>query len=56
MVECKLCRVSKAYKIVLRRKLTRLAVPFYKIYIDLIPGIVVYNGYKYAVYFLNNAI
>ena len=41
---------------VLRRKLTRLAVPFYKIDLDLIPGIVVYNSYKYAVYFLNNTI
>jgi len=54
MVECKLYRVSKAYKVVLRRKPTRLAVPFYRIYLDLIPGIVAYNGYKYAVYFLNN--
>jgi len=41
---------------VLRRKLTRLAVPFYRIYLDLIPGIVAYNGYKYAVHFLNNII
>jgi len=41
---------------VLRRKLTRLVVPFYKIYLDLIPGIIAYNSYKYAVYFLNNAI
>ena len=40
---------------VLRRKLTRLAVPFYKIYLDLIPGIVIYNGDQYIVHFLNNA-
>ena len=39
---------------VLRRKLTRSAVPFYKIHLDLIPRIVAYNSYKYAVYFLNN--
>jgi len=32
-----------------------LAVPFYRIYLDLIPGIIAYNGYKYAVHFLNNA-
>jgi hypothetical protein len=40
--------------VVLRRKLTRSAVPFYRIYLDLIPGIVAYNGYKYIVHFLNN--
>ena len=37
MVECESCGVSKAREVVLRRKLTRLAVPFYKIaiiYID----------------------
>jgi len=55
-VEYKLYRVSKAYKVVLRRKPTRLVIPFYKIHLDLIPGIVAYNSYKYAVYFLNNAI
>ena len=55
-VEYELYRVSKAYKVVLRRKLTKLAVPFYRIYLDLIPGIVAYNGYKYAVHFLNNII
>jgi uncharacterized protein YerC len=49
-----LYRVSKAYKVVLRRKLTRLAVPFYRIYLDLIPGIVAYNSHKYVVHFLNN--
>jgi hypothetical protein len=56
IVEYKSCGVSKAREVVLRRKLTRLAVPFYKIYLDLIPGIVAYNSYKYIVYFLNNAI
>jgi len=56
IVEYKLYRVSKAYKVVLRRKLTRLVVPFYRIYLDLIPGIVAYNSYKYAVHFLNNII
>jgi hypothetical protein len=55
-VECELCGVSKAREVVLRRKPTRLAVPFYKIHLDLIPGIVAYNGYKYAVHFLNDAI
>jgi hypothetical protein len=54
MVEYKLCGVSKAYKVVLKRKPTRLVVPFYKIYLDLIPRIIAYNSYKYAVYFLNN--
>jgi len=49
-----LYRVSKAYKVVLRRKLTRLVVPFYRIYLDLIPRIITYNSYKYAVHFLNN--
>jgi len=38
-----------------RRTLTLLMVPFYRIYLNLIPRIVVYNGDKYAVYFLNNA-
>jgi hypothetical protein len=56
MVECESYGVSKAYEIVLRRKLTRSAVPFYKIYLDLIPRIIAYNSYKYAVYFLNNII
>jgi len=48
--------VSKAYKEVLRRKPTWLIVPFYKIYLNLIPGIVIYNGDKYAVHFFNNII
>ena len=44
IVEYELYGVSKARKVVLRRKPTRLAVPFYKIYLDLIPRIVVYNS------------
>ena len=55
MVECELCSVSKAYKVVFKRYLTQLTVPFYKIHLDLILGIVIYNGNKYAVHFLNNA-
>jgi len=53
-VEYELYRVSKAREVVLRRKPTLLVVPFYKIYLDLIPGIVIYNSHKYIVYFLNN--
>ena len=56
MVEYKLYRVSKAYKVVLRRKPTRLVVPFYKIHLDLIPRIIIYNSDQYIVYFLNNII
>ena len=44
MVKYKLCGVSKAYKIILKRLLTRLTVSFYRICLNLIPGIVVYNG------------
>jgi hypothetical protein len=54
MVKCESCGVSKAYKVILRRPLTRLMILFYRIYLDLIPGIVVYNGDKYAAHFLNN--
>ena len=54
IVEYKLYRVSKAYEVILRRLPTRLTVPFYRIYLNLIPRIVVYNSEKYAVYFLNN--
>ena len=54
IVECELYGVSKAYKIVLRRLPTRLIVPFYRIYLNLILGIVVYNSDKYVAYFLNN--
>ena len=55
IVECELCGVNKAYKVVSRRYLTWLIVPFYKIHLNLIPGIVVYNSNKYTVYFLNKA-
>ena len=44
IVEYELYGVSKARKVVLRRKPTRSAVSFYKIYLDLIPRIVVYNS------------
>jgi len=54
MVEYKLYRVSKAYKVISRRTLTLLIVPFYRIHLNLIPGIVAFNSNKYAVYFLNN--
>jgi len=54
MVEYKLYRVSKAHKVISRRILTLLMVPFYKIHLNLIPGIVVFNGNKYVVYFLND--
>ena len=43
-VKCKLYRVSNAHKVILRRLLTRSIVPFYRIHLDLIPGIVVYNS------------
>ena len=46
--------VSKAREVVSRRTPTHSAVPFYKIHLDLIPGIVVYNSDQYAVHFLNN--
>ena len=55
-VECESCGVSKAYEIVLRRPPTRLTIPFYRIYLNLILGIVVYNSDKYAAYFLNDTI
>jgi len=54
MVEYKLYRVSKAYKVISRRILTLLIVPFYRIYLNLIPRIVAFNSSKYAVHFLNN--
>ena len=54
-VECELCRVSKAYEVVSRRRPTRSTVPFYRIHLDLIPGIVAYNGDKYAAHFLDEA-
>ena len=55
IVECKLYGVSKAYKVIFRRTLTPLIVPFYKIHLNLIPRIVVFNSSKYIVYFLNDA-
>ena len=55
IVKYKLYRVSKAYKVILRRQLIRLTVLFYKIHLDLIPGIVIYNSNQHAAYFLNNA-
>jgi hypothetical protein len=56
MVECESYGVSKAHEVILRRPPTRSSVPFYRIYLNLIPGIIAYNSDKYAVYFLNNAI
>ena len=55
MVKCKSCGVSKAHEIVLRRPPTQSTVPFYRVYLDLIPGIVAYNGDRHAVYFLDDA-
>ena len=54
IVKCKLCGVSKAYKVILKRLLIRLIILFYRIYLDLIPRIIIYNGNWYVVYFLNN--
>ena len=54
MVECELYGVSKAYEVILRRPPTQLTVPFFRIYLNLIPRIVAFNGNKYAVHFLNN--
>jgi hypothetical protein len=53
-VKCESYRVSKAHKVILRRPPTRLTIPFYRIHLDLIPGIVVYNSDKHVAYFLNN--
>jgi len=55
-VEYESCGVSKAYEIVLRRLPTRSMVLFYRIHLNLILGIVVYNSDRYAAYFLNDAI
>ena len=44
IIKYKLYRVSKAYKVILRRQLTRLMVPFYRIYLNSIPGIIIYNN------------
>ena len=56
MVKYKSCGVSKAYEIILRRPLTQSTVLFHRVYLNLIPGIVVYNGNRHAAYFLNNII
>jgi hypothetical protein len=56
IVEYESYGVSKAYEVILRRLPTRSLVPFYRIYLNLMLGIVVYNSNKYAVYFLNDAI
>ena len=54
IVKCKLYKVSKAYKLILRRRPTWSIVLFYKIYLDLIPGIITYNNNWHAAHFLNN--
>ena len=53
-VECQSCGVSKAYKVISRRQLTWSLVPFYRIHLDFITGIVAYNSDRYVVYFLDN--
>ena len=53
MVEYKLCGVSKAHKIISKRQLTQLIILFYRIHLDLISGIVTYNGDEYAVHFFD---
>jgi hypothetical protein len=55
IVKYKSYGVSKAHKVILRRPPTKSIIPFYRIYLDLIPKIVAYNGDKYTVHFLNNA-
>jgi hypothetical protein len=40
--------------VILRKLPTRLTIPFYRIHLNLIPGIVVYNGDKYIAHFLND--
>ena len=55
-VKCKSCRISKAYKIVSRRPPTQLTVPFHRVHLNLILGIVIYNDNRHAAYFLNNTI
>ena len=54
IVEYKLCGVSKAYKVILKRQLTQSLILFYKIYFNLIRRIAVYNSNWYVVYFLDN--
>ena len=55
IIKCKLYKVSKAHKVILRRQLIQSMVPFYKIYLNLISRIVVYNGNWYIVHFLDKA-
>ena len=55
MVKYKSYGVSKAYKVILRRLPTKSTVPFYRIYLNLIPRIVIYNGDWHVAHFLNNA-
>jgi hypothetical protein len=44
IVKCELCGVNKAYKVILRKPLIKLIIPFYRICLNLIPRIVVYNS------------
>lgn len=39
-VECESCGVSKAHEVISRRPPTRSTVPFYRIHLDLIPGLI----------------
>ena len=54
IIKCESCRVSKAYIIILRRQPTWSTVLFYRIYLNLILRIVVYNSDWHIVHFLNN--
>ena len=54
MVKCQLCGVGKAHKVVSKRQPTQLMVPFYRIYLDLIPRIVIYNSDQHAAHFLDD--
>ena len=54
-VECKSCGVSKAHKVILRRQPTWSTVPFYRIHLDVIPGIIIYNSDRHAAHFLDDA-
>jgi hypothetical protein len=54
IVKYELCRVSKAHKVISRRPLTKSTIPFYRIHLNLIPGIVIYNSNKHMAHFLNN--
>jgi hypothetical protein len=54
IVKYKLYGVSKAHKVILRRPLTKSIILFYRIYLNLISRIVVYNSNKHIAHFLNN--